>query len=56
MCLELYNAVASTNPKQIPASVGFFLKDFSTSSEINDVTVLLLNTNCIQGVVQMLDN
>lgn len=39
-----------------PASFGFFFKDFSTCSEINDLTVLLLNTNCIESVVQTLDN
>lgn len=53
MCLELFYAVAGTNP---PASSGFFLKGFSTCSEINDLTVLLLNTNCIESVVQTLDN
>lgn len=53
MCLEVFNAVAGTNPKRLPR---LFLKDFSTSSEINDITVLLLNIKCIQGVVQTLDN
>lgn len=34
----------------------FFFKDLSTCSEINDVTVVLLKTNCTQSVVQTLDN
>lgn len=53
MCLELFNAVAGTKTKQLPASLGFLCKDFSTFSQINDDTVLFLNTNSIQGVVEV---
>lgn len=50
-----FYAVAGSNPKQPLPPFGFYM-NFITCSEINNVTVLLLNTNFIQGVVQILGN
>lgn len=50
-----FYAVAGSNPKQPLPPFGFYM-NFITCSEINNVTVLLLNTDFIQGVVQILGN
>lgn len=48
-----FYAVAAPTPNNPLPPFGFFM-DFIACSEINTVTVLLLNTNFIQGVVQIL--
>lgn len=55
MCLELFMQLLAPTPNNPLPLFGFYM-DFITCSEINYVTVLLLNTNFIQGVVQILDN
>lgn len=50
MCLELFMQLQSPTPNNPLPPFGF-CTDFIICSEINNVTVLLLNTNFIQGVV-----
>lgn len=53
MCLELFMQLQAPTPNN---PLPLFYKDFITCSEINNVTVLLLSPNFIQGVVQILQN
>lgn len=53
MCLELFMQLQALTPNNPLPPFGFYM-DFITCSEIN--IVLLLSTNFIQGVVQILDN
>lgn len=55
MCLELFMQLQAPTPNNPLPPFGFY-KDFITCSEINNVTVFRLNTNFIQGGVQILDN